>query len=260
MNLYQGLNQMMEYIEKNIEEDISMDTLAKFLGCSSYTMQRIFSMMVGFSIKEYIKKRRFSLAVISLMEGKKVIDVALSFGYTSPTAFSRKFYEIYHIHPKDVKNKKIDFILQPILTFDPKEYDHSVNYRIEKTKKSLFYGKKIKINNTIPKEAEKFWNKMKKDYPDILNNLPRYAVIEEGNVQSFYWILLKQQYNDLEPFYIPEGTWLVFTENSFHGKDISKLCDKIYYNYLKSISKDTTGNYTLELYYEDYMEVWVRIN
>ena len=101
---------------------------------------------------------------------------------------------------------------------------------------------------------------MKKDYPDILNNLPRYAVIEESNVQSFYWILLKQQYNDLEPFYIPEGTWLVFTENSFHGKDISKLCDKIYYNYLKAISKDTTGNYTLELYYEDYMEVWVRIN
>lgn len=45
MNLYEGLNQVTDYIEKHLEEEISYSTLARFLGCSSYTMQRIFSLI-----------------------------------------------------------------------------------------------------------------------------------------------------------------------------------------------------------------------
>ena len=66
MNLYDGLNKMMAYIEEHIEEKIDMVTLAKFLGCSAYTMQRVFSMMTGFTIVDYIRRRRMSLSVLKL--------------------------------------------------------------------------------------------------------------------------------------------------------------------------------------------------
>lgn len=260
MNLYNGLNQMMDYIEKHIDEDISMTTLAHFLGCSSYTMERIFSMMTGFTIKEYIKKRRFSLAVISLMEGKKVIDVAIECGYTSPTSFSRKFYEIYKIHPSEIKDTKIDLYLQPVLNFEEKQYNDFISYRIEHTKEQIFYGKKEIVKENIPLIAEKFWDEMKLKYPKILNNLPRYALIEEKDNQTFYWILLKEKEPNLEYYIIPEGKWLVFKGSSFKGIDIEKLSNKIYDEYLKSTSFKEKGNYTLELYYEDYMEVWVLID
>ncbi len=46
MNLYDNLNKMMAYIEEHIEEKIERNVLAKFLGCSAYTMQRIFSMVI----------------------------------------------------------------------------------------------------------------------------------------------------------------------------------------------------------------------
>ena len=68
MNLYDNLNKMMAYIEEHIEEKIERNVLAKFLGCSAYTPQRIFSMMTGFTVSDYIRRRRMSLAVLKLKE------------------------------------------------------------------------------------------------------------------------------------------------------------------------------------------------
>lgn len=259
MNLYNGLNKITEYIEMHIDEEISMSTLARLLGCSIYTMERIFSMLVGFTIKEYIKRRRFTLAIKKLMDGEKIIDVSLFCGYSNPTSFSRKFYDIYKIHPKDLRMKKINFILQPILTFEEKNYNDSITYRIEVTKEKTFYGKKTQIEKDIPKEAEKFWEEMKLKYPQILLNFPRYAVLEEG-LKNYYWILLNENDKDLEKFIMPKGKWLVFKGNSFKGVDISSLSKKIYSEYLKSLSFSDKGSYTLELYYEDYIEIWIPIN
>lgn len=260
MNLYFGLNQMMEYVEKHIEEEIPMSKLASFLGCSSYTMQRIFSMMTGFTIKEYIRKRRLSLAMIALQEGKKVIDVALMCGYTSATSFSRKFYDTYQIHPKDVKGKKLDLLFQPILKFDEKDYDDYICYRIEEHEEQKFYGKCIETDENIPPLAVCLWKEMKENYPSILEDLPRYAVIERRNEKDYYWVLSKKKYDSLDHFLLPKRKWLVFQGKSFQGNDIKKLWNKVNQEYLKSIPYKNSERYTLELYYNDYMEIWILLD
>ena len=260
VNLYDGLNEMVSYIEQHIDEKIEMPVLAKFLGCSAYTMQRIFSMMIGFTVTDYIRKRRMSLAVLKLKEGASVLDVALFCGYSSGEAFSRKFYEVYKIHPKDVKNKKVELTFQPILKFEPQSYSSNIIYRIEEESRQLFYGAYRCVTRSIPKMAELFWKEMKEKYPSLLENLPRYAVIEEKEEYSRYWILLKELHENLEPFCIPEGKWLVFKGKSFEGKKIEQLCFTIYDTYLKAIPYRRNEKYTLELYYEDYMEVWILID
>lgn len=260
MNLYERLNEMISYIEQHIDEKMGMQELAKFLGCSTYTMQRIFSMMTGFSITDYIRKRRLSLAVLKLKEGESVLDVALFCGYSSGEAFSRKFFEIYKIHPKDVKKKKAELTFQPILEFEPQSYSHNITYRIEERKQQKFYGEYRDIVGSIPKKAEPFWKTMKEKYPSLLEDLPRLAVIEEKEECSRYWILLKEEHENLEHFLLPEGNWLVFKGKSFEGKEIAQLCFTIYDTYLKAIPYKRNEKYTLELYYEDYMEVWIFID
>lgn len=258
MNLYQGLNQLICYIEEHLEEEISYTKLSSFLGCSSYTMQRIFSLITGMTVTEYIKRRKFSLASLKLLEGKKVIDVATWMGYTSPTSFSRKFYELYKIHPSELKKNKIQLSFQNILTFDEKKENGWIDYRIEETDKTLFYGLKKEVSFDVPSVAEPFWESVKKEYPFIMEDLPRIAVLEEGE-KSFYWILFKDKKIG-EPFQLPKTKWLIFKGKSFEGKEIKRLFHQVYDEYLHAMAYGVSGKYTLELYYKDDMEIWVMMD
>lgn len=58
MNIYKCLNQITKYIDDNLENEIDYDVLAKIMGVNSYTMQRIFSLISGISLAEYIRKKK----------------------------------------------------------------------------------------------------------------------------------------------------------------------------------------------------------
>ena len=106
MNIYKSLNEITEYIDNNLEEEISYEVLAKMLGVNVYTMQRLFTMIAGISLSEYIRKRRLSSAGYDLYEGNlKVIDVAVKYQYDNPTSFSRAFEKFHGIKPSLVNKE-----------------------------------------------------------------------------------------------------------------------------------------------------------
>ena len=57
---YDLLNNMIDYIEKNLTEHIKYKDLARIVGVSEYSLQRIFMFITGVSLSEYIRKRRLS--------------------------------------------------------------------------------------------------------------------------------------------------------------------------------------------------------
>lgn len=59
---YKLLNKIVDYIEDNLTSDIDLKLLAKELGLNTFIMERVFSIVSNISIKEYIRKRRLSLA------------------------------------------------------------------------------------------------------------------------------------------------------------------------------------------------------
>lgn len=259
VNLYEGLNQITDYIEQHLEEDISYSTLARFLGCSSYTMQRIFSLMTGFTITEYIRRRRMSIAPLKLLANEKGMDVALFCGYSSGEAFSRKFYEIYKIHPKDVRKKNVELTFQPVLKFREQKQEEKITYRIEEIEEQIFYGDFIEVTGEIPSKAEPFWKEMKEQYPFVLDEIPRMAVIEERKESTAYWILTQQEIPSFKKFKIKKGKCLVFKTDSFKGKEIEALWYTIYDHYLQAIPYEQKEDFTLEVYYKDFVELWMYI-
>ena len=56
MNIYKSLNEITKYIDDNLEENIEYGTLAKMIGINTYTLQRLFSILTGISLAEYIRK------------------------------------------------------------------------------------------------------------------------------------------------------------------------------------------------------------
>lgn len=50
MNYHDSLNRLIDTIEKNLENEINYNELAKIIGTSSYTMQRIFAFLTRHDI------------------------------------------------------------------------------------------------------------------------------------------------------------------------------------------------------------------
>lgn len=60
--------------------------------------------MCGFSIGDYVRMRRLSLAGEELSKGNAgIIDVALKYGYDTPESFSRAFTRFHGVSPSEAK-------------------------------------------------------------------------------------------------------------------------------------------------------------
>lgn len=105
MDWIQGIQKAIDYIEENITEKIDYGEVAKRAYSSSFHFQRVFGIMCGFTLGEYIRRRRLTLAGNDLLiKNLKAIDVAFKYGYETPESFSRAFQKFHGIKPSQVKN------------------------------------------------------------------------------------------------------------------------------------------------------------
>ena len=99
-----GIQKAINYIEEHLTEEIDYDAVAAQSYSSSYHFQRVFSILCGFTVGEYIRNRRLTLAGIELAADQaKVIDVALKYGYETPDSFTKAFRKFHGILPSQVR-------------------------------------------------------------------------------------------------------------------------------------------------------------
>lgn len=85
MDWVTGIQRAIDYIEEHLTEEIDYEAVAEQSFSSSFHFQRVFSILCGFTLGEYIRNRRLSKAGAELArEDVKVIDIALKYGYESP--------------------------------------------------------------------------------------------------------------------------------------------------------------------------------
>ena len=90
MDYVEGLNLSIAYIEDHLLEEIDFERAARIAGMSKSTYQRFFLLIANLTLEEYIRKRKLQYAIKELMDTDyKVIDIAMKYGYSSATAFSR---------------------------------------------------------------------------------------------------------------------------------------------------------------------------
>lgn len=79
-------------IEDHLKKPLSVKELSDKVGYSLYHFIRLFSGVIGCSPGEYISSRRLSKAAQDILKNdEKVIDIALSYQFSSSEAFSRAF-------------------------------------------------------------------------------------------------------------------------------------------------------------------------
>lgn len=104
MDWITGIQNAINYIEEHLTEEIDYEIVAKEAACSSFYLQRIFSILCGMTLGDYIRNRRLTLAGNELSAADdKVIDIALKYGYESPESFTRAFSRFHGVTPSEAK-------------------------------------------------------------------------------------------------------------------------------------------------------------
>lgn len=165
MEWIKKMNQAVEYIERHLAEELLLEGIAEIAGSSGYHFQRMFAVMAGVSLSEYIRRRRMTLAVADLKSNKKVIDVALKYGYSSPTAFNRAFQSVHGIAPSLVRHHGVYLKAYQPLTFQMVVTGvESLEYRIEEKKPFQVIGSSIELTGDMEgmgEPIEQFWELLK---------------------------------------------------------------------------------------------------
>lgn len=141
MERIERIQKAIDYIEEHLTEKLDAESIAKENYMSVFHFQRVFSIVAGVSLGEYIRNRRLSLAGEELSEGKaKVIDVAFKYGYESSDSFTKAFYQFHSVTPTQAKRNKDKLKSFSKLSVKLAEGGSVMNYRIEEKQKMTITG------------------------------------------------------------------------------------------------------------------------
>lgn len=95
-----------DYIEKNFQEKLTIDSLCEQMALSRRTFERRFKKATANTVWEYLQRVKVEAAKKELEMGKKTVnEVMYKVGYTDPKAFRDVFRKITNMTPMDYLNK-----------------------------------------------------------------------------------------------------------------------------------------------------------
>lgn len=99
MNSNKIINNILRYIDEHIEEELSVKEISYEAGYSEFHFLRIFKEEMKMTLKEYITRRKLIKASEQIIDGKKIIDVAIQYGWESHAGFTKAFKKEFGFSP-----------------------------------------------------------------------------------------------------------------------------------------------------------------
>lgn len=103
MNTKIQILKSLQYIEQNLENNITISEIANAAGYSKAYFSRYFRAEMQMSVMEYVKKRRLIKASDAILNGEKIIDAALQFCWQTPSGFTKAFKKEFSFSPALLK-------------------------------------------------------------------------------------------------------------------------------------------------------------
>ena len=289
MNWINQLNAAIDYIEENLDGDISNQEITKIVNCSIYNFQRMFSYLADKSLSEYIRSRRLTRAALDIMNtDAKLIDIAMKYGYESQDSFTRAFKAFHGIVPSAIRNgAAVQLKSYPKLSFKiTVEGENCMTYQIEKWPAFKVAGFKHRIKTEeafkiVPELWSQAWNSgtmnrffdllMKTDYRPA--GILGIAIGGQGgnSIEMDYFMGVTNHVetdnvchvpapDGMEEIHIKSATWVIIQANGALPDAVQKVYKQFYSEWLPGSNYQLDDLPILECYMQDNrQEVWVAV-
>lgn len=277
MEWVERLNEAADYLEEHLTGQIDPAQLGRIACCSSYHFQRMFAYLAGVPLSEYIRRRRMSRAAVDLQNGEKIIDVALKYGYQSPTAFNRAFRSVHGVAPSAVKDKGV-----PVRSFPPISFQITIKgaqemeYRIEEKGAFRIVGISVPLEKEIEKNFAVIPEKWRQIAADGtlarlagMMNTPPMGVLgvstcgDDAPWRYYIAVSTDRPAEELEEYTVPAATWAVFCGEGTSAS-IQELERRVVTEWLPTSGYEYGGAPDIEVYLNAdpqnaRYEVWIPV-
>lgn len=271
----------LRYIEENLSGELTVGRIAEKVNISPFYFQKGFSMLCGYSVGEYIRMRRLSVAGSELVTSdNKVIDLALKYGYDSPDSFTKAFTRFHGSTPTDVRRKGA--LLKSFAPLHIKiilDGGNTMEYRVEEKPAFRVMGvSKIFSYETANADIPQYWDEIHVQAAvkpvegmygicfdeEMGGNRFRYMIaddLEEGEAGE----------KNLETYEVPRHTWAIFPCRGAMPLSLQEVNRRIFSEWLPASNYEIAEGYNIE-YYSDpaefkdgtqdpdyYAEVWIPV-
>lgn len=282
MDWLESMNAAIDYIEENLDREIDYNKAAKRACCSLFHFQRVFSFIAGMGLSDYVRQRRMTLAAFDLLNNSgKVIDIALKYGYNSPTAFTRAFIGVHGIAPSMVRVHGVLLKSYPRFTFRISVIGgKEMKYKIEEKPAMRFVGRKDAVPTADGQNfvlIPRIWGEVFKDgtFNKImaLSNQEPHGVVgicanfRESELDYYIASATDQVVPDgMYELMVPAGLWVIFECRGPMPEAIQAVWKRIYSEWFPTSGYEHAGSAEIEWYSdcdgndEDYLsEIWIPI-
>ncbi|WP_316525070.1 AraC family transcriptional regulator [Kitasatospora brasiliensis] len=231
--MLEHLNRAMDRIEQGLDREVDVAELARIAMTSEYHFRRLFSMLAGMPLSEYVRRRRLTVAGAEVLDGERtLLDVAVRYGYTSGEAFARAFRAMHGVGPGEARRDGAVLVSQPRMSFRLiVEGSSSMEYRIVEKPDFRIVGRKARVTliyrginpgiaefiKGLGKEAVERIAALSGEEPDgIVSVSDGFSPNREEGSELDYWHAVVAREGvavpaDLDVLDVPAGTWAVFT-------------------------------------------------
>ncbi len=276
------LNRAVEYLEENLAGEIDYAHAAHIACCSTFHFMRMFSYIAEIPLSEYVRRRRMTSAAFDLQGGDaKVIDIALKYGYDSPTAFSRAFQSVHGISPSAARQEGVTLKAYPRMHFHITiKGDAEMDYRIEKKDAFRVAGVMEHFQLNVEENFSRvpqFWGETVQSgkFAEILSicngGIPGALGIStcmDGRAFDYYIACAtdKPVPPGMAEYTVPAATWAIFPCTGPMPAAIQALQKRIITEWLPTSGYEYADAPDIEVYFEgdvtapDYQtEVWLPV-
>lgn len=280
MDWVTAVEMAIEYIEENITGNLTIDRIASEVNISAFYFQKGFSMLCGYTVGEYIRMRRLSLAGSELLlSDAKIMDLAVKYGYDSADSFTKAFTRFHGSTPTDVR--KNGAALKSFARLHIKlslEGGSLMEYRIkEKAAFKVMGVSRIFSYESANADIPMYWDEiaMYGQKPvlgmygicfdaQMSGNRFRYMIADDFQAEA-------AADRNLEEYEIPAHTWAVFPCRGPMPLALQEVNRRIFSEWFPASRYELSEGYNIEYYsdaadYKDgtgddeyYAEVWIPV-
>lgn len=286
MNWTKAIMDSIDYIEKNLSQELKVKEIAKVAMVSPFYYQRMFQILTGSTVHEYIRNRRLSLAASELiLTDTRVLDLAIKYGYESSEAFSRAFKKVHGVNPTVLRKREVSIKSYPRLVIEISlKGAESMDYRIEKKDGFSFYGMTrgfTSENGDNFVKIPKFWEEVLENglYQKMISQVENPIELgvcmpmnsdDESKFDYVIGAMSNKEVEGYDFYHVPAAEWAVFELRGPIDEVLQDTWKRIFSEWFPSVEFKHANLPEFEVYLgnqgqvdpnaEDYyMEIWIPI-